>query len=352
MNPESLERARVTLSSEVPDEPEVNYELDPALHELTSRYRPKYLAKGGEHIVYDIPEHPEVVVKVNASSLKRAITWNIEHDESADSLPRELELGMRQSLSDQSERQQTLKVYFGSEHVPSQKGFLLKVPVTEDILRALYREAPPAMTTEAWSFVTIQKRVEALADPERLTLVCGYAEFNKETDQDLYRKVTEHYVFGKDPEKPMCQEDMLAVQHPSELATLLERAKSDEDLHTVLKDLVERIIVYAEETGEILDIAGQDNIILFKKDDAWTYSLVDARYPGESDMMERAKSALRKISEGERIDSRESGILLNSFNFVRTVNGLAELIGVHKRITIVPEDMKYEGVDFFNLVRE
>ena len=78
---------------------------------------------------------------------------------------------------------------------------------------------------------------------------------------------------------------------------------------------------------------------------------VDTRYPGESKMVEKAKIALLKLSVGTEIDEHEKNVLLNIFNLVRTVNGLAEQAGVQKRINIIPEGMTQRGIDFLQIIR-
>lgn len=335
---------------EISAEQKANYEIDQVEHDLVSRYQPKFLAKGGEHIVYEVPEHPNIVVKVSTGPLKKVIDWNAEHGQPIDSLPAELESRARDYLKEETARYQLLKKYFGADHVPSQKEFLVKVPITQEILNALYEGNPPATTTEAWSVVMVQKRVEALNDPERLAIVAGYAE-NDEVSKDLYDQTTEHFIFGKNAEEKIEKEKFLEIQSHNDLKALLEKSEGDENLRESLKELLEKIITYTEETGEIFDLAGQDNIVLSQKDGKWTYALVDTRYPGESKMVEKAKIALLKLSVGSEIDEHEKNVLLNIFNFVRTVNGLAEQMGTQKRINIVPEGMTQEQLDFLKIIR-
>lgn len=330
--------------------PKPEYELGDVEHELVSKYRPKFLAKGGEHIVYELPEHPDIVVKVRTASIKKVLEWNVEHGQPLDSLPTEIEPRAREYLRDEAGRYQQLKKYFGSEHVPSQKEFLVKVPITENILRAIYEGEPPAVTNEAWSVVMVQKRVEALSDSNRLAIVAGYAE-KDEVPKDLYSQATAHLVFGKNSEQKMERDELLQIQSHGDLRNLVEKSDNDEGLKNALKDLIERMVAYSEETGEIFDLAGQDNIILFQEDGKWTFALVDTRYPGESKMIEKTKAALLKLSNGEEIDEHEKNILLNTFNFIRTVNGLAEQVGAQKRINIVPDGMTEINTDFLEMLR-
>ena len=230
---------------EISAEQKDNYELDQVEHELVSRYQPKFLTKGGEHIIYEVPEHPDIVVKVETGLLKKIIEWNAEHGLPIDSLPAEFKPRACECLKQEVARYQQLKKYFGADHVPSQKEFLVKIPITEKILNALYEGNPPATTNEAWSVVMVQKRVEALNDPNRLAIVAGHAEYGK-VPEDLNNPATEHFVFGKNPEEKIEKEKLFEIQTHSNLKVLLEKSESDENLRELLKELVERIISYTE----------------------------------------------------------------------------------------------------------
>jgi len=63
-------------------------------------------------------------------------------------------------------------------------------------------------------------------------------------------------------------------------------------------------------------------------------------------MIEKVKTVLFKLAANREIDGPEKTILLHMFDFVRTVNGLAEQIGAQKRINIIPDDMQQIAKDF------
>jgi hypothetical protein len=47
-------------------ESEINrYDILPEDHELVLRYKPKFLARGGEHLVYLVDGHPDIVIKAS-----------------------------------------------------------------------------------------------------------------------------------------------------------------------------------------------------------------------------------------------------------------------------------------------
>lgn len=338
------------IPQEISAEQKATHEIDRVENDFISKYQPKFLAKGGEHLVYEVPEHPDIVVKISTEPLKKVINWSLEHGRPLDPLPAEIEALAREHLKKEAARYQVLKNYFGAAHVPNQKEFLVKIPITQEILNAIYDGNPPATTKEAWSVVMVQGRVEALKNPKRLSLVAGYAE-HENVPEDAYNQATGHLVLDKNPEEKLEREAFLQVQPHNDLKVLLEKSEEDENLRECLKELVGNIISYTEDTGEILDLAGQDNIVLSQKDGVWTYSLVDARYPGEGNMVKQAKIALLKLSIKSNIDEPEKNVLLNIFNFIRTVNGLAEQLGIPRRINIVPEGAPPDAAIFLKAIR-
>ena len=318
MNPEKYEPKQPLTKIEQAEEPQDilteqtnKYEFDQIEHELILKYQPKFLAKGGEHIIYEIPEHPDIVVKAETGLLEKIIEWNAEHGLPIDALPEEFKPRIHKYLKQEATRHQELKKYFGADHVPSQKEFLVKIPITKSILNALYENNPPATTNEAWSVVMVQKRVDALNDPNRLSIISGYVEYGK-TPEDLNNQATEHFVFGKNLKKKIEKEKLFEIQTHSNLKILLEKSENDKNLKKSLKELVEKIISYTEKTGEIFDLAGQDNILLSQKDGKWTYTLVDTQFSCEGKMIEKAKATLDRLSVGSEIDEQEKHVLLKN----------------------------------------
>lgn len=55
-------------------------------HEVVSKFHPEFLARGGEHVIYTVPEHPDVVVKAVAETITSGIRSNTEHGNAPDFL--------------------------------------------------------------------------------------------------------------------------------------------------------------------------------------------------------------------------------------------------------------------------
>ncbi len=161
--------------------------------------------------------------------------------------------------------------------------------------------------------------------------------------------MTEHLVFNKTAEQKLALEEFLQVQWNEDVKVLLEKAGENPQLKAALLELLEKIILFTAETGEILDIAGQDNIILYLEEERWSFVLVDAQYPGNAKMMNSLKIILEKLLYGIEIEDLEKNVLLNSLNFIRTVNGMAEQLGSKARIHVSP-DVTSLNVDFQSIL--
>lgn len=293
--------------------------------------------------MYEIPGHPAVVVKVATGFLKKTIAANAARGRPLASLPAAAKRRAKQGLRAEAARHRRLVARFGSGMVPVQKEFLLKIPVAARVARVLRQAGLPA-PAEAWTVVAVQKRVAALADPRRLRIATGYAEHGP-VPAALYVRATEQLVFGKRPAARIGRRRFLQVQAHPDLKALLEKAGRDRGLRRAVRDWAERTIAHVEAAGEIFDLAGKDNIVFSRRGGAWACALVDVRYPGAPGLIARTRDLLFGPAGRRRIGARETTALLNLFNFVRTVNGLAELAGSRRRIRLVPEGADPEQVD-------
>ena len=53
------------------------YVLKDVAHALVSKHNPQYLRRGSEHVVYEVPAHPEIVVKASMESIKVTLQDNM-----------------------------------------------------------------------------------------------------------------------------------------------------------------------------------------------------------------------------------------------------------------------------------
>jgi len=326
-----------------------NFELQGIEHDLIDRYSPVFLGKGGENLVYEVPGRG-VVIKARVEPIRKILLYNFSQNLPLDTFPSEIHERSADYLRKEAARYNQLKKYFGPEHVIIQREYVMKIPMTEDILRFIFDGNPPGKVSEVFTIVTVQKRLKAIEDPNRLGIMSGYAE-NNNVPSEIYQQITSHLIFGKNLDEKLEREHLLQIQSSESLRILLESIDSDGLLRECLQELITKVITFTTETGEILDFAGEDNIVIYKNENGkWNYSLVDCRYP-RTKMVEETKTILTKLSRGEKIEKGEKNTLKNVFNFVRTVNGLAEQLGIHKRINIIPENISVDNLDFLEIIR-
>jgi hypothetical protein len=322
------------------------YEVKEIDSPIVEHYQPQYLAQGGEHIVYQIPDHPNVVVKVLADSVKRVIEVNADKGVPADTITDELRDSGGEYIKKESERFNRLKEIFGKEHVLNQKKSIVKLPINEKILAKLFNDNPPAHPEEVYGIVVVQEAAQEFRDENRLTVVSGYAE-SSDINPELYNSVNAKLLSGEDVSK----EELLGLQSNNHLAKLLNKSESEDSLKDVIRDFVTHAIEYTDKTGETLDLAGSDNVIFFEHDGIWNYKLVDALYPQRSNMIERTRQAIEQVQMMGITEPENVNILMNSLNYIRTINGLASLFGIEERINVLSENDDIESLDFLSLIK-
>src|SRR4051812_10201854 len=67
------------------------YSKLPAEHPVVAHYGPSFLARGGDHLVYEMAEHPGSVVKASTFKIRDILSYNAEHGLPLDTLPDQME---------------------------------------------------------------------------------------------------------------------------------------------------------------------------------------------------------------------------------------------------------------------
>ena len=327
-----------------------------AEHALSEKYMPHFLAEGGENIVYEVPGHPDIVLKGS-----KKVLYDILSD------PK----GETHALNEAKNRidrermlQGKLREHFGAEHLLRQKQFLMKVPVTREILAhaernylPFYRRTIPQNKREAWTYVTIQKKQELKKgsyenpkaeniNPQKLArnsiteLSSTSPSFFNPRAREDFEEVSENLLRGERAQH-ISGADFSELVGSRPLNRLLHRMKGDDGLREAVKNFVENCVHFAEDTGEIIDFVGEDNIVFFKKDGRWTYKLLDPLFPFYDHVLEDARKIFVE-TKGEGIhemDTDKSNKLTQVFVFVRMVNGLAVASGAGASLDFLPEEL-------------
>lgn len=328
------------------------YSLEGSLHVAALKYRPEFLAKGGEHLVYDIPGNPDVVVKANALSIGEGLAYAEALGVDADSdNPRYVRF-LNERVAYKRKMQTALRTHFGREHVVPQKYFVANIPLPQDFDTVLepfvgfqFNDIPQH-TDNAKGIVAVQERVPELKRSDRLTPV-GINVERKQLSKmrndghllHLYDTVTTGLMSAESTQtSELKPEDFRRLLSSPSLDTILESAEQDAELREMLRDFVERAASFAEETGETIDLA-IDNTIFYKQEDGtWTYRIVDGLFGLATNVIDNGKEAMLKARLGQPITEIERNALIQSVNFTRAINGIGKLVGAKKFFTFIEPD--------------
>jgi hypothetical protein len=335
---EELNKVKPDVPVEHPDRPHgevAESDLD--------RYSLQFLGKGGEHVVFSIPDHPQLVAKANIFSITNALENANQLDipgltdqtaQPGFELTPQLQ---RQLAAREQLRLAQLGHYFGKEHIPNTKRFVLDIPISKQLVDSLkldqtYDRLPEKVT----ALVSLQKRLEISEDSDtKVGLAGGYPE-KRGVDSTLIDKANETLIYGNP--KDLSKEEFLQM-YPM-LTEQIGRIDRDEQLKKTIGEFVKKAIAYTKETGDGLDIVGGDNVYFTKDEHGnWDYQMPDA-ISMRAKLVEDASNRLEEIVLGRELNPGDSNVILNAINYVRTINWLAGYLGLEDKIDMLGPQAK------------
>lgn len=323
---------------------EVFNSLDPE-HEKIKLYNPKYLDKGGDHLVYEIEGHPNIVVKASTYKIKDILSVN-----PAGGVGHSLEDEISEEISEKNKKDRNLKKYFGEKSVLSEKRYLTKVPISPIIMEEIFsndwkhREPPVGYRDikEVWTVAVIQKKSEMITSPTALSFNFGsfMEENNIETKslESLNKTLLSHSELREDDIDLFFQN--VNIIGNSNLKNTYKLIESDESFKKVFEDLILKMIKYTDETGDIMALAGVNNLIFSKNSETgmWEYDLIDVLPVHKEKMFELSKSVIKKYLSEEPISELEKTILVKTLNYVRVINFFAKSLGFQEKLEILSSE--------------
>lgn len=325
------------------------FDVSKISHELILDYSPQYLSKGSEHLVYEIPENDTIVVKVSLDVLKKILDYNREYNFDPQTLQKKLEPFISEYIQNEIKRFEQLKEYFGEEHVLLQQKFPLEIPITQEIVNEMFPENPPVVEKTTLAVVTLQEKVD-LQSQEYVSPTSKYAEFKDDISLVEYHSLNQSYFLCTAKNDADSLELFYTLQSNPHLQEVFSIIKINPDLSNELKLFVEKAIHYTNETQETLDLAGELNVVIVKQNGEWKFKLLDALYPKPQPIIPNALKGFSDLVKKNTIEKAQRSDVLNTVNYIRTINGLAHILGIEKRIDIIPEEMK-DLIDFERLLR-
>jgi len=309
---------------------------------LIEKYRPEYFSRGGEHLVYKVPDHPDVVIKASTHKITNILSeYYADQAPEPNELKEKVESEFTSEIAIKNKEVAYLRETFGKEHTLAERRYLMQVPVTKEIISALYdndhfkRTLPGTFgdAKEVWTHVIVQSFTPEASNPERLSFSFGGLVESDLKDAELYDEVTRATVGTETI--PDFEAKFLNLQDSSpkkDLTKILEDSKMDESLLQVVSDFVKKAIEYSSKTGQILALGGSDNVFFYKRDGVWNYILMDVVPIPSEKILEESRALETKISSGECLSPRERFLLERALNYVRVINGSAQVLGLKERI--------------------
>ncbi len=291
------------------------YDFSDIEDDLLIKYKPEYLGYGGEHVVFEIPEHPNVVVKVSFESIAECLNWQRGLKGTAKDFANnpdvQRELNYRIDMANVVYRE--ILKYFPREHVPLQRYVTFTVSITpkliEELARDYYKREVVVADDDFPAAVHVvamvqEKSTEAKSDDVESLFECGYVVATEENQEQI---------------------DKL-------LFPVITEQKSQEETsrqNTAQVDFVKRAIIYTKDTGRILDIAGTNNVILIQTPSGQSYKLIDAIYPAH--WIETYNNFINFMKEAAKNDfccdlgkiQQNSSVVINVVDYVYKINRVA-----------------------------
>ena len=90
-------------------------------------------------------------------------------------------------------------------------------------------------------------------------------------------------------------------------------------------------MTYSRRTGNILALAGQDNVFFFQSAGAWTYRLMDVLPIPTGPVLRHAEEVALRLPSCAP-SKQELEAMKRALNFVRMIDGIASALGLEERI--------------------
>ena len=304
------------------------FSLEGLDHPLIDAHAPEVFAAGSEHVVYTIPEHPSVVVKVDVESILTCLQAleggeSLEYYESALSRTHgEYITRVRTLLSE-------LRSYLGEEHVPRQRYIWFRAPLTKEIRDHL--GAPDSKISEVVVLGVVQKKIPERIQGEAFSVTARMSNIDPSRLGDVVDaaiRTPDNIVDCSTPAVDAVR-DFLTT-HP--------------DARDVVTSFVRDVIQYSQTTQRVLDLAGEGNAVLIERDGAWTYRCIDVINPGRIPAISSLHQAYTYFLEHDSFDP-EINVrrIIAALNYVAFVNTLARMLELPDRVHVFPDAIGDRG---------
>ena len=266
---------------------------------------------------------------------------------------------MEEDLNERRAQLLAMRAHFGHDAVPVPKFFIQDVPLTREVVDALYPNLVSAtleIPGTIPAIVSVQKRLEF--DPKKtVDLTAQTPEMTLRSAEDLQGAI-HIYATGQDiltgrSDHGLAEEDQrqAILDFYPDLHDVAKRMDDDPEFKRKLRDTVEKMITYTKETGVALDLLGRGNVVLMKGKKGWGLKMPDPLLL-EDVRMHDLEWAAEKLSHGKPLDPYTAWQATVAMQSMRVINALALLSGVADRVEVphvkdVPPDIWHKTLRAF-----
>jgi len=314
-------------------------------------YKPEYVARGSDCLVFKIPDHANIVVKLSTHHLASALHWyqHNEHKIPEDLLDDpELQEPLQQATAEMDGCARELRSFFGPEKVPQTRYVIAKIPVLPEAMGVLFDSKKP-LPPETLAVIQIQKIIPEIIERTSKSLTAFFEDPEDDHNQNYGRVMTQSYFPSH---VAMNEEETLRF---SDKSPDIKEVVTDDSLTETVCDFLRTAIRYTNETQRSLDTMGPDNAVLIETEDGSDYRLPDALMPANnSEWVDEIKNGIRLfLTDPNAVDFEKLGARVVLFgSYLRFINGLAAHYNLPERIDLFTDTVEAENIpklhDFFS----
>lgn len=312
---------------------------------MIDAYKPAFLGEGGEHLVFALPGHPRFVAKVNHEYLAHFITSRTRDGGSFEALTVEERKKIDRALAQNRRVHEDMRRFFGDMTLREFQ-YVMAVPLTSSVLHTLVDDHLPDLpegVVHVPASVRLQEKLPDTAMKNGISLTFAYIERSGRISDADYEHLNGIFDGSTDPDEYL----RVVLENP-DFIDLLHR---DERLRTAVRRFVEAAVHYTEETGEMLDLAGTGNALVYKDPEDWRVVLPDAMYPNR-DAWSDVRDAVELFLASGSLDQFHANRLMNGLNYARLVHALAQAVGSPARLRISRKPLTGRYAELRNVIRD
>lgn len=298
----------------------------------------RIIGRGFEHVVVANAPCPNYVLKISTHKA-REFLWLTSTKNAPAS---ELILGFRDEVAVRDRDRRRLRNYFSSDELPPERRWVGQFEISQEEARRLFhndhwgRILPgAAYPIQCCTMFSRQRYVSLADDPARLSFSFGSFPEDLRPEDAGRAEVTRAAIAGRE----VCLADFLDVQEIGDhrhLRRIVEVAEADCGLRAALSRFLERAIAYANATGNIMALGGEDNVFFAGQGDSWRCILIDPFPIVPGPILHRANH-LPVIPPGRgRHEQMDKELIKRALNFTRVLNVLAAWLEVDGRVRLGP----------------